>query len=147
MNWHIWSPYCNTLPFKELPLLVALALPPKPTMTAVSIALFPLPFFPTIKLVLGFKKTSIDEWHMKFLMCILSMMPALVSWKCHCSCQEFYELQSSVKMNELMAFLCQSSMLWSQGHKLNPRFRRRWMVKFMFQPYTLPKQKALEDTG
>jgi hypothetical protein len=79
MSHQILSPYCNTSPFKELPLLVALALPPKPTTSAVSTALFPLPFFPTIKLVLGFKQTSIEEWHMKFLTYILSTMPAFGS--------------------------------------------------------------------
>jgi hypothetical protein len=75
------------LPFKEHPLLVALALPPKPITRAASTALFPLPFRPTIKLILWFRGTSIDEWHMKFFMYIFSMTPALGSCKCQCFCK------------------------------------------------------------
>lgn len=61
--------------FKEVPRLVLLAFPPKPTTTAVMMALFPLPFLPTIKLTLDENVIVSWVWHMKLRRETFSIIP------------------------------------------------------------------------
>lgn len=54
---------------------VAFALLPKPMISAVRIALLPLPFWPTNKFVRALKSTVRFEWHMKFRNFTVNILP------------------------------------------------------------------------
>lgn len=66
-----------SLPLMLLLRFVAFALLPKPMMSAVRMALLPLPFWPTNKFVRTLKSTVRFEWHMKFRNFTVNILPLL----------------------------------------------------------------------
>lgn len=63
------------LPLILLLRFVAFALAPKPMISAVRIALLPLPFWPISKFVRGLKSTVRFEWHIKFRNFTVNIFP------------------------------------------------------------------------
>ena len=60
--------------------MVVAALAPSPTMTAVSTALLPLPFWPLMNVILLLRSNLRCSWHIKFFNVMFLIRPGGCGW-------------------------------------------------------------------